>query len=637
MIKFIKKAISKFVDWALYTVLDEKKKKAISNLLSDKQKNILRRLTRHGKKHEQKQLLKQLRHHLYTLGFTNRALSELEDIYLNTTDAYLKRMAAWELTQWHANKYTKEGARQALAYLPAVTDGETDQDQLRRAAIIKAECYDMLNEMDAAKDVIDKALQKQEHPDLYLGYANLEETVEKSTTWINKAMEAYHLQPITFQSANGAVSYDDLTTKPIDKKVNKGPKVSIILPAFKAEDGISTAIESIQNQTWQNIELLIVDDCSPDNTKDVVREYMKNDARITLLSTPENSGPYVARNIALKAAAGDFVTINDSDDWSHAEKIEIQAKHLQSNKKVMANTSEHARLTEELKLYRRGTPGRYIFPNMSSTMFRRKPVLKKIGYWDSVRFAADGEFKRRLIKAFGKTRFVDLKSGPLSLPRQSVASLTGSSAFGYNGFFKGVRLEYVESLEYHHSRADSLYYPYPQTERPFPVPEPMWPVREEKVSGRRLFDIVIAADYRNVDENDKILQEITSLKGHNKRIGFIQIYHYDLANTHGISRLFRELIDGSEMQMLVYGEKISAKMLVVMDPTILVDWQQYVPDVAADEIIVRSHHIPEGLDIGFCRKQMRSYFGKTGMCNKEAFNLSTIIQDGKKVSENARQ
>lgn len=637
MIKFIKKAVSEVIDWAIYTVLDEQKKKAISNLLSDKQKNRLRKLTRHGKKHEQKQLLKQLRHHLYTLGFTNRALSELEELYLNTTDAYLKRMAAWELAQWHANKYTKEGARQALDYLPAVADGETDQDQLRRAAVIKAECHDMLGETEEAKNVIEEALERQAHPDLYLGYANLEETIEERTYWINKAMEVYNLQPITFQTTNEAVSYDDLTTKPMDKKFSNGPKVSVILPAFKAEDGISTAIESILNQTWQNFELLVVDDCSPDNTKEVVREYMKGDGRITLLSTPRNSGPYVARNTALKAATGDFVTINDSDDWSHAEKIEIQAKYLQNNKKVIANTSEHARLTEELKLYRRGTPGRYIFPNMSSTMFRRKPVLNKIGYWDSVRFAADGEFKRRLIKAFGKTRFVDLKSGPLSLPRQSVASLTGSSAFGYNGFFKGVRLEYVESLEYHHSQADSLYYPYPQNERPFPVPEPMWPVREDKAAGKRLFDIVIAADFRNVEENDNLLQEIISLKGHNKRIGLIQIYHYDLANNHGVSPSVRDLIDGSELQMIVYGEKVNAKMLVVMDPTVLLDWQQYIPDVAADDAIVRSNEMPEGLDIGFCRKQMLSYFGKTGTWNKETSDLSTIIQGGKKVSDNARQ
>src|SRR5690625_2653718 len=88
----------------------------------------------------------------------------------------------------------------------------------------------------------------------------------------------------------------------------------------------------------------------------------------------------------------------------------------------IANTYEHARLTEDLKIYRSGTSGIYIFPNMSSTMFRREPVLKELGSWDSVRFAADGEFKRRLLRVFGKQSFVDLPTGPLSLPRQSASS-----------------------------------------------------------------------------------------------------------------------------------------------------------------------------------------------------------------------
>src|SRR5699024_10388587 len=99
--------------------------------------------------------------------------------------------------------------------------------------------------------------------------------------------------------------------------------------------------------------------------------------------------------------------VNDADDWSHEKKIATQVTHLLKNPSYIANSSAHARLTEDLKLYRRGTPGRYIFPNMSSIMFRREPVLEKLGFWDSVRFAADGEFKRRLIKVFGKDSFID--------------------------------------------------------------------------------------------------------------------------------------------------------------------------------------------------------------------------------------
>src|SRR5699024_10514967 len=228
-------------------------------------------------------------------------------------------------------------------------------------------------------------------------------------TWMNKVYEQYQLQPISFKNMDQA-DYDDLMTVGEDRAVTNGSKVSVILPAYNAEEGLHVAIESILSQTWKNLELIIVDDCSPDGTKAVAERYAKQDDRVKVLSTPVNSGPYIARNIALQQATGDFVTVNDADDWSHKKKIEIQATHLEQNAHVIANTSAHARLTEDLLLYRRGTPGRYIFPNMSSIMFRRDQVMEKLGYWDSVRFAADGEFKRRLLRTFGKEAYVDLQS-----------------------------------------------------------------------------------------------------------------------------------------------------------------------------------------------------------------------------------
>lgn len=59
--------------------------------------------------------------------------------------------------------------------------------------------------------------------------------------------------------------------------------------------------------------------------------------------------------------------------------------------KLAANMSQQARATSELLFHRRGNPGHYVFDNMSSLMFRREPVLQKLGYWDSVRFGADSE------------------------------------------------------------------------------------------------------------------------------------------------------------------------------------------------------------------------------------------------------
>lgn len=605
----LKKLISKPVDWVVYSVMGEKQRKQIGDMLSKKQKENITRLL-NGKKFRERRKLKALKHHLYNLGFTERALKDMREFLVETENSEMKRLISWEMSLWHANKNTVEGAKEAVKFLPEAAEGENSPDQLRRIIIVTAECFGRLSHKEHARELLEKQLTSAPHPDLYLALANLEEDIEERMKIINKAFEIYDLEPIGFKTDYNTATYDDLVTLSSDKnkKVHEEPKVSVILPAYKAAFGIRNAIESILSQSWQNIELLAVDDCSPDDTVETIKEYARKDPRVKLLSTPTNSGPYTARNIAMKEATGEFITINDADDWSHEQKIETQVRHLLENDKVIANTSEHARLTEDLTLYRRGTPGKYIFPNMSSIMFRKDQVLEKLGYWDSVRFAADGEFKRRLIKTFGQKSYVDLKSGPLSLPRQSVSSLTGSSAFGYDGFFMGVRKEYVESLEYYHDSADGLYYPYPQVRRPFPVPEPMWPVREGKTDGYRDFDVVLTGDFRKNSTGH--IYKINELKKEYGRIGLVQLYEYDLNFQSGIQQNIRNVLDGNKVQMLVYGEKIRTRQLIITEPELLLTWQKYRPEIKAENVTVKNMETVESRYKAQALERIEEYFGK---------------------------
>lgn len=616
----IKKIVFGPVDWFTYTLLSEKQRKAIGDMFSDDQKKKIQKVLS-GKKQAERQKLKKIKYHLYNLGFTEQAQKDLENYFEHAKDADLKRQAAWELVLWHANQNTTEGATEALNYIEAARAGVSDTDHLRRIAILEAECLHHTNQTAKARQVIDVMLQQQKHVDLYFAAANLTDSIEERLKLVNQVMEDYELAPIRFKETGEAPIYDDLETEAIDRKVD-GPKVTVILPAFKAEDGVQVAIESILSQTWQNIELLAVDDCSPDNTAAVIKAYAEKDPRVKLLKTPENSGPYVARNIALQQATGEFVTINDADDWSHAEKIERQVKHLMDNPSVIANTSEHARLTEDLTFYRRGTPGKYIFPNMSSIMFRRQPVLDKVGFWDSVRFAADGEFKRRLIKVFGKNNYVDLKSGPLSLPRQSVTSLTASSAFGYNGFFMGVRKEYVEAFSYHHAQADSLRYPYPMEKRLYQVPEPMWPKREEKVDGKRLFDVIFATDFRVISEEN--LQFITQrLETTEDRIGLLQINQYGVEPDKNMPSSIRELLDGDRLQVVVFGEKLQADEVIIFHPAVLAEYQRYVPEVDTKQLHVVIDQIPEPAYL----ENIRTYFNQDGTWYPESEKVKERLQE----------
>src|SRR5674476_1594137 len=86
--------------------------------------------------------------------------------------------------------------------------------------------------------------------------------------------------------------------------------VSIVMPAYNASKTVANSVMSVQEQSYKNWELLIVDDCSTDDTVFIVRGFSKNDARIKLISLTENSGgPACPRNVAIKEAAGDFLSL----------------------------------------------------------------------------------------------------------------------------------------------------------------------------------------------------------------------------------------------------------------------------------------------------------------------------------------
>ena len=614
-------------DWFLYEFLKKDQKQYLSSLLTQKQKEHFKKVFKPGKKRTQIKKMERVKYRLYNLGFSEKGLAELTLYAKQEEDIYLKQQATWELAVYYANQYSKEAARQCINLIDEVIFDEKDQGDLRRAAILKAESYDLLGEKKEARHVLSHALASKKHADLYLAQASLASTDKNKMKWINLAYDLYQTTGITINENVTSTIYDSMQAK-IDgltyNNIADSPRVSVIIPVYNAAETVQTALNSMLNQTWVNLELLVVDDCSTDHTKQVIEQFAMKDDRIKVLTTEKNSGAYTARNEALKVATGDFITINDSDDWSHPEKIKTQVQHLIKNPKVMGNFSQQARATENLKFYRRGKPGIYIFSNMSSFMFRRKPVMKKIGYWDSVRFAGDSEFLKRMKLTFGEKAIVELKTAPLSFQRQSEDSLTGNSAFGFPGYFMGVRKEYAEAHEhYHNMNKHDLYYDYPEGKRLFPVPEPMLPTREAKPDGRRHFDVIIASEFRLLGgTNMSNIEEIKAQQKLGLKTGIIQMSRYDLNSVTAINPKVRELIDGDRVQMLVYGEKVSCDVLIVRHPPILQEWQKYIPDIQAKQVSVIVNQPPKReysdqgktlYDIPRCVDQLEAYTGNRGV------------------------
>lgn len=112
--------------------------------------------------------------------------------------------------------------------------------------------------------------------------------------------------------------------------------ISIITPVYNAEQYIKECIESVQAQSYENWELILVDDCSSDNSVHIIQEYLI-DNRIKLYKNKVNKGPTETRNIALDVCNGDYITFLDSDDFWTKDKLEKQIRFMESNKLDMSH------------------------------------------------------------------------------------------------------------------------------------------------------------------------------------------------------------------------------------------------------------------------------------------------------------
>ena len=100
--------------------------------------------------------------------------------------------------------------------------------------------------------------------------------------------------------------------------------VSVIMPAYNSAVFISESIQSVLTQSYQNWELLVIDDASVDSTKEIIQQFAEKDTRIHFLENPSNKGTHHTRNKGIKAAQGDFIAFLDADDQWKPEKLKKQ-------------------------------------------------------------------------------------------------------------------------------------------------------------------------------------------------------------------------------------------------------------------------------------------------------------------------
>lgn len=105
--------------------------------------------------------------------------------------------------------------------------------------------------------------------------------------------------------------------------------VSVIIPTYNREKTIQSSIESVLSQTYKDIEVIIVDDCSVDNTEDIVKGI--SDKRVIYIKQEKNGGACAARNKGISVAKGEYIAFQDSDDIWKENKLEIQLENMKKN------------------------------------------------------------------------------------------------------------------------------------------------------------------------------------------------------------------------------------------------------------------------------------------------------------------
>ena len=114
------------------------------------------------------------------------------------------------------------------------------------------------------------------------------------------------------------------------EKVKDSPTVSVIIPTYNRAHLLGRAVQSVLNQSYQDFEIIVVDDGSTDDTEEVIKEFQEQDKRIRYIRHEKNKGGSAARDTGIKAARGEYIAFQDSDDEWFLEKLEKQMKAFEN-------------------------------------------------------------------------------------------------------------------------------------------------------------------------------------------------------------------------------------------------------------------------------------------------------------------
>lgn len=389
-----------------------------------------------------------------------------------------------------------------------------------------------------------------------------QDTYDRWITGFNRPFTENGLLPIK-SSPSLEPKFNDLVTGATPAQT-EGPKISVLMTTYMpVREDLLTAVNSILEQSWLNLELIIVDDASPSEFQPVLSEAADSDARVRVLRMKENGGTYRARNAGIAAARGDFITGQDSDDWSHPERLAIQIDYLLENPSVPGVIVEAIRVDDELV---RTFPGRIPHGPCEVSFMLGTGLARDIGGYLEARKGADGEFRRRIEKYTG--RKVEILNKPLYMIRIGHDSL--SRADFKPGWSHPVRRAFWNSSRHWHENTPATQLKLAtKGSSPIPIPDRF---RIAPPRRTREYDVVYVGDWRAYTSTQRaMIDEIIALRSKEKTVGILHLESI-MSPSKAPSRFCVEIqamVNAGDINVVIPDETASTQTAILHDPTIL--------------------------------------------------------------------
>lgn len=315
-------------------------------------------------------------------------------------------------SRFHYDLYPYAWRRQHNALIShlRIKDRPEGPSETAQRAVMWAAARLAERDPDLALELAEERASDEQRPALDALRANA--ALHDEAAWtehVNRYLARFEVAPLELrpETSPGEPSrFHRLACGPLPR-VETGPLVSVIMPAWNAEATVAAAMRSVLDQTWRPIELIVVDDASTDGTWAEIRRLAAADDRVVALRNDRNVGPYVSKNLGLMRSRGDYVTGHDADDWAHPQRVEHHVRHVQATEGGLpASIGYMIRMKPDGRFSRISRVNAYSpdgFGRVAfiSCLFEARFLKERLGYWDTTRFGADSEMITRARLAMG--------------------------------------------------------------------------------------------------------------------------------------------------------------------------------------------------------------------------------------------